>query len=301
MFPLFPQQDIDGFARYWRRRRPGSSTALHYTSDVTIFFQWVQLAPAAITVHHIDQFIDWQRALGRAAATIQRRLVAVRMFYDYLAYAQDQALPNPVCPRRHYIAPGRRLPQAVSDTEIEQLFETMGSHLRDRTMFTLMLHAGLRVGEVAKLCVSDVQLAEGQLPALRLNGKGQRERVVYLSATAQHWLAHYLQARPAEGPDRVFLNRRGQPLTITGIQSRLAHYCEQARIWVTCHQLRHTFASRMIAADIAVTSVQKLLGHVSIRTTQLYVHVTDKQVAHDYQKAVSKIVRGSLPSAEVLS
>jgi integrase/recombinase XerD len=298
---MFPQQEIEGFARYWRRRRPGRSTTIHYTSDVTIFFHWVQLPPAAITAHHVDQFIDWQRTLGRAPATIQRRLVAVRMFYDYLAYAQDQAMANPVSPRRHYLRHGRRLPRAVREEEIAQLFAAMDTHLRDRTMFTLMLHAGLRVGEVAKLGLADVQLTEGQLPALRLNGKGQHERIVYLSASAAHLLAQYLQVRSAERPERVFLNRRGQPFTITGIQSRLAHYCAQAGIWVTCHQLRHTFASRMIAADVPVTSVQKLLGHASIRTTQLYIHVSDKQVAHDYQTAVAKLGADLLPSEEVQS
>jgi site-specific recombinase XerD len=169
----------------------------------------------------------------------------------------------------------------VSDAEIEQLFQAVSAHLRDRTMFTLMLHAGLRVGEVAQLCVSDVQLADEQTPTLRLNGKGEHERVVFLSASAAQLLALYLAERPAGSPDRIFLNRSGQPITITGIQYRLAHYCRQAGIWVTCHQLRHTFASRMVAAEVPITSVQKLLGHTNIRTTQGYIHVTDNQVESD--------------------
>jgi site-specific recombinase XerD len=94
------------------------------------------------------------------------------------------------------------------------------------------------------------------------------------------------------------LNRFGESITVTGIQYRLAYYCEQAGLWVTCHQLRHTFASRLIAADVPVTSVQKLLGHASINTTQLYVHLTDNQVAHDYQAAVAQITGGSEPTQE---
>jgi site-specific recombinase XerD len=119
---MYPQEEIDGFERYWRRRRPGRSTAIHYRSDVNIFFRWVKQLPATITIHHIDQFIDWQRELGRASATIQRRLVAIRMFFDYLAYIREEDMSNPVLPRRHYITPGRHVPRNLPDDVIAKLF-----------------------------------------------------------------------------------------------------------------------------------------------------------------------------------
>ncbi len=290
---MFPREAIEGFKRYWRRRKPGRSTATHYASDVCIFFRWARVSPDGVTVHHIDQFIDWQRELGRASATVQRRLVALRMFYDYLAYRHDQEIANPVQPRRHYISPRRSLPRPASDDEIERLFVAIGSHLRDRTMFTLMLHGGLRVGEVSRLRVSDIKLKEDRTPALRVNGKGERERMVYLSATGAELLEDYLNQRAEGSPEEVFLNRLGQAITITGIQYRLGRHCERARVWVTCHQLRHTFACRMIAADVPVVSIQKLLGHASIRTTQRYVRVADKKVENDYQAAVGKLTNGS--------
>jgi site-specific recombinase XerD len=89
---LFPQLGIDDFRKYWRRRKPGSSTAVHYTSDVHIFFKWIEgRSPEAITVHDVDRFIVWQQSLGHAPATVTGRLIALRMFYDYLAYARDHA------------------------------------------------------------------------------------------------------------------------------------------------------------------------------------------------------------------
>jgi len=296
---VYPEEEINGFEQYWRRRKLGRSTAVHYRSDVNIFFRWAQLSPALITVHHIDQFIDWQRELGRASATIQRRLISVRMFYDYLAYIREEEVPNPVVPRRHYLARERRLPRDVPDEVIVQLFEAIGCHLRDRAMFTLMLHAGLRVGELSQLQLSDVRFSEEDTPLLRLNGKGDQERVVYLSATAAQLVDEYLKERPQDGPERIFLNYQGEPISITGIQLRLAHYCHQANIWITCHQLRHTYASRMIGADVPITSVQKLMGHNSIHTTQLYVRVADSKVEKDYHDAVSRIMKGSLPGKEV--
>jgi len=287
---MFLEEQISSFEKYWRRRKPTSSTALHYASDVRIFFRWAQgLTPEAITVHHVDEFIEWQREFGRAPATIQRRLVALHTFYDFLAYVRDQEITNPIVPQRHYIDLGHHLPRNLRESEIEKLFLTIGDHLRDRTIFTLMLHAGLRVGEIVNLGLEDVYLSEPRTPHLRLKGKGDRERIVYLSAMSARLLNEYLTSRPQERNERLFLNRRGKPITITGIQLQLAKYCQKAGIWVTCHQLRHTFACRMIAAGVPVTSVQKMLGHASLKTTQLYIEVSDRQVEQDYHAGIRKV------------
>jgi integrase/recombinase XerD len=288
---MFPDQEIAGYERYWRRRKPGSSTAVHYASDVRIFFKWVSgKTPESITVHDVDGFIEWQQSLGRAPATVRRRLIALRMFFDYLAYIGEQQITNPVVAQRHYVDKGHRLPRDIRQEDLEKLFGAIRDHQRDLTIFTLMLHTGLRVGEVVKLRLGDVFLHEERKPHLRVNGKGQRERVVYLSAAVTQLLAEYLLGRPTKSGKRVFLNRRGKPITITGIQLQLAKYCRQANIWVTCHQLRHTFACRMIAAGVPVTSVQKMLGHASLRTTQLYVQIADTQVERDYHTGIQRVI-----------
>ena len=225
---MFPQNEIDGFRRYWRRRNPQSSTAIHYASDVAIFFEWVgEVPPAAITVHQIDRFIDWQRSLGWKPSTIRRRVIALRMFFDYLAYAEDRELVNPVQPRRHYVANADLLPRDLTDDVVQQLFVAIGDHLRDRTIFMLMLHAGLRVGEVVNLRVTDLFLRAERPSRLRVQGKGQRERMVYLSATTAHLLQDYLTNRTTSRESRVFLNQHGHPITVTGIQLQLAKYCQQ--------------------------------------------------------------------------
>jgi integrase/recombinase XerD len=288
---MFPKQQIDDFEKYWRRKKPSSSTALHYASDIRIFFKWAEgQSPEAITVHNVDEFIGWQQSLGRAQATIRRRLIALRMFYDYLAYICEAGITNPVITQRHYVDQGHRLPRDIRQVDLEQLFTAIGDHLRDRTIFTLMLHTGIRVGEVVSLHLADVYLSENRPPHMRVIGKGQRERIAYLSATATLLLKEYLAERPAKAEEKVFLNQRGKQITITGIQLQLAKYCRQANIWVTCHQLRHTFACRMIAAGVPVTSIQKMLGHSSIRTTQLYVRIADRQVEQDYHTGIQKLV-----------
>jgi integrase/recombinase XerD len=297
---MYPKQQIDDFEKYWRRRKPGSSTGLHYASDIRIFFKWAEgQPPEAITVHNVDEFIGWQQSLGRAQATIQRRLIALRMFYDYLAYIGEQQITNPVVAQRHYVEKGYRLPRDIRQEDLDNLFEAIGGHLRDRTIFTLMLHTGLRVGEVVNLRLKDTFLQEERTPHLRVQGKGQRERVIYLSETASDLFGEYLSTYDLKSSDQIFRNQRGKPITITGIQLQLAKYCRQANIWVTCHQLRHTFACRMISAGVPVTSVQKMLGHTSIRTTQLYVCIADKQVEQDYHAGIQKVIENCETLPEV--
>lgn len=288
---MFPAEDIDGFEKYWRRRKPGKSTALHYASDARIFFRWANgYTPEDITVHIIDWFIEWQQSLGRAPNTVLRRLISLRMFFDYYSYSHDKDITNPVVPRRHYVDSGDMLPRNIAASVLEKLFKAIGEHHRDRAMFTLMLHCGLRVGEITRLCLDDVLMREANPIRLRVQGKGQKERIVFLSPTGAMRLVEYLAVRPRSKASRIFLNKKGNPITITGIQLQLASYCHKADIWITCHQLRHTFATSMIEGGMAITSVQKLLGHTSIRTTQRYIQVSDAQVEKDYQERVQYLI-----------
>jgi site-specific recombinase XerC len=105
----------------------------------------------------------------------------------------------------------------------------------------------------------------------------------------------WLAVRPAAEDQALFLNRFGHRFTVTGIQDRLAHYCRQAGVWITCHQLRHTFGRHMVEGRMPVTSLQRLLGHARIRTTQVYMHISDRQVQADYEAAMVQVGRRFAP------
>jgi site-specific recombinase XerD len=122
-------------------------------------------------------------------------------------------------------------------------------------------------------------------------------RVVYLSAQPLAALKNWLQVRPDGQEQAVFLNKFGWQLTVTGIQDRLAKYCRQAGVWITCHQFRHTFGRHLTEARVPVTSIQRLLGHARLRTTEVYLHVSDPQVQEDYEAAMAKIAQ-RLPQEE---
>lgn len=284
--------EIDQFQQWLRRRSPHASTPIHYANDLELFFAWLGKPVGDVTPRDIDAFIEHCQARGHAIATVNRRLAALRSFYRFLQLLSATPMRNPVIPERHYIRQGRRLPRDVADDELEALFAVVDAP-RDRAMFLLMLRCGLRVGEVRTLNIPDLYLTPtpGHLPRLWLHGKGGYERVAYLSAQALAGLEAWLAVRPTVACPAVFLNRFHDRLTITGIQQTLAGYCQRSGMWFTCHQLRHTFARHLVEAGVPVTTIQKLLGHVRLRSTETYLHIGDSQTQADYQAAMAALAQ----------
>jgi len=200
---------------------------------------------------------------------------------------EDSDLICPVLNHRHHLREPQRLPRPVQELELKQFFDAIQSP-RDRAMFLLMLRCGLRISEVATLQSADLYLDE-EHPRLVVRGKCSRERSVYLSPQAERALRTYLAVRPAVRCDFVFLSYQNKGLSTTAIHKRLMCYREQAGLHLTAHRLRHSFATDLVNADAAVTSIQKLMGHRWLETTQIYILANDKQVCADYYAACQKI------------
>lgn len=284
--------EIEAFVRWLRRKSPNSSTAVHYGSDLKLFFAWMDKPCLEVKVQDIDAYIEHCQEQGHAIGTVNRRLCALRTFYQFLYVHKDRDLRNPVIPKRHFIRPGQHLPRDIEDKDVESLFKVI-SNLRDRAMFFLMLRCGLRVGEVRNLSLNDLYLepSPGSLPRLWLRGKGSYQRVAYLSSQPLAALKAWLEIRPEAWDEAVFLNRFGRRLSVTGIQDRLAGYCHQAGIWVTCHQFRHTFGRHLTEARLPVTSIQRLFGHARLKSTEVYLHISDAQAQEDYLAAMNEVLK----------
>ena len=136
--------DLNGFCKWLRRRNPQSSTHKHYRSDLRLFFSWVNKTPHEVGVTDIDRYIEHCQGLGRATATINRRLTAIRCFYSFLEFDSTDPPANPVIRKRHAIRQGRRLPRDVDHPALARLFGAIESP-RDRAMYVLMLRCGLRL------------------------------------------------------------------------------------------------------------------------------------------------------------
>jgi site-specific recombinase XerD len=284
--------EVVRFNKWLRRRSPHATTSVEYTKDLRLFFDWVSKPPDEITLRDVDAFIEHcQTDLGHAIATVNRRLAAIRSFYHFLDIESDDAPPNPVLPKRHFVQQGRHLPRDVQDADIARLFAVIDS-VRDRAMYLLMLRCGLRVAEVRDLSMGDLYLrpTSNSLPRLWVRGKNDSQRVVYLSPQALAALQAWLDVRPKVADDAVFLSRFDTRLQVNSIQVSLGRYCRKAGVWITCHQLRHTFGRHLVEAGMPATTLQQLLGHARIRTTQLYIHISNRKVQADYEAAMAKVV-----------
>jgi len=288
--------EIERFVNWVRRRSPEARTWRDYGYDLRFFMEVVGDRPTKeVTFKDVDRFIAIQSEKGFKASTINRRLASVISLYGFLA-AEDDELVCPVIVRRHHLREHQRLPRPVQEGDLKRFFAVIEDcaacrwYKRDRAMFTLMLRCGLRIGEVASLRLADLYLSE-DYPRVVVRGKGSRERGVYLSRQAEQALREYLAERLSVKSEFVFLSYLEEGLSTTSIHNRLLKYRELAgcSAQITAHRLRHSFANDMLNADAPITSIQKLMGHRWIESTQTYVMANDKQVRADYYAACAKL------------
>ncbi|MEX2196506.1 MAG: site-specific tyrosine recombinase XerD [Thermoleophilaceae bacterium] len=231
---------------------------------------------------------------GRAPAspaTVHRKAACLRSFYRHLrreGILDTDPTSDLVSPRR-----SQKLPQVLSRGEVGKLLEqprgTEPSALRDRALLELMYACGLRASEVTGLEVADVDLEDGVLLA---RGKGSKQRLVPVGRAAVDALRRYVaRGRPAlvgaREETRLFVNFRGGPLTRQGLYKIVRRHAQSAGLAdrMSPHTLRHTFATHLLAGGCDLRSVQEMLGHADVATTQLYTHLSSERLKDVYFRA----------------
>jgi site-specific recombinase XerD len=284
------QEALTLFRRYLERRNYAPHTIRNYLHDLQGFFALGHTDVLAVTPADVERYVESQQAQGLAPVTINRRLCALRRLYVYLREEQAYDLLMPVR-LTHYLKKDRPLPRPLRDEEVQRLFAVIHDR-RDRAIVTLVLRAGLRVEEVVAL-----ELENLDLPRQRLivhAGKGGKDRRVYLSEDAVLALDAYLHQRAAVDCPRLFLVQKGvhkgQGISVRGVQKRLEYYARKAGISVSSHRLRHTFATNLLEGGADIVTVQELLGHASVTTTQRYTRVSNQKVRNDYFKGMEKVL-----------
>lgn len=281
---------IINYRRFLKRRNYSKYTLRNYMNTLKHYVLWLDVPVEHVTHKKLQAFIDYLRRKRRQPKTINCYLDSIRGFYDFLIHEEEVPMTNPV-KRGYALRLSHPLPRFLRDEQVDILFGHIHSP-RDQAMFKLMLRCGLRVEEVANLTLAALDLRRGQVFVYQ--GKGAKDRVVYLSKDAYQALARYLKVRPCSRAKKLFLvdkgRCRGKPISVRGIQKRMELYSRKSGINVCCHQLRHTMATQMLNANADVVTIQDLLGHTRIKTTQRYCRVSNQKVRRDYYKAMEKVI-----------
>jgi integrase/recombinase XerD len=288
--PDMSDSAVTGFlALLAARRAPRTVDA--YRRDLADLAAFLAKPPAEADEEDIERWLTDLRARGQAPSSVARRAAAARAFYRHLVLLgmrEDNPAAEVELPRRR-----ARLPRTLSPAEVERLIDaangTSPRSFRDRALVELLYGAGLRVSEAVELDRGGVDLDNG---VVRCVGKGDKERIVPLGREGVEALRRYL-ARGRPYLDRrhrpaLFLNAHGGALTRAGAFLILRRLAEKAGLdprRVHPHILRHSFATHLLEGGADLRSVQEMLGHADLGTTELYTHVSDKRRRDTYFSA----------------
>jgi len=284
---------IVNFRRYLKRRNYSPHTVKYYLNVLKQFVLWLNVPLEQVRADKIEQYIDYLHQKRLQAVSINLYLAIIRVFYNYLKYEEKIKLVNPIKSSCRLRVP-KPLPRALREEQVDQFFDVIKTK-RDWAMFRLMLRCGLRVEEVANLSLGDIDLKRRRI--MVVDGKGGKDRVVYISDDAADGLIAYIKLRSHRRVKRIFLvekgDYKGQPISVRGIQKRMEYYASKTGLKISCHHLRHTMATQLLNADAQVESIQDLLGHNWISTTERYCKVSNVKVKRDYFSAMGKILNRS--------
>jgi integrase/recombinase XerC len=281
------------FIEHLRSERNASPhTVRSYASDLAAFEAYLREVlpaggdPLAIDVKKIRAYLGWLNRQSLSPGTVARRLASLRAFFKYLR-RRGMVSTDPALGLRNPKQPSR-LPRHLSVGEVVRLLESIPgtgeATIRDRAMFETLYGGGLRVGELVGLEVEDVDLTQH---LLRVRGKGRRERLAPIGEEASSWIERWM---PLRRPRRLsepalFLNRFGTRLSARSVARQLEHYRLSAGLKepLNPHALRHSFATHLLDHGADLRSLQELLGHRRLTTTQIYTHVTRERILEVYK------------------
>jgi site-specific recombinase XerD len=281
--------ELARYRRVLKRKNYSIHTVKSYMNILDQFIRWLTVPLSEVTRNEIGAYVDHLLRKRRRPKTITCHLQTLRLFFDDLVNEEGRSMPNPVT--RIALRLPKPLPRHLQDGQVTRLFAVI-TDLRDRALFMVMLRCGLRVQEVAGLTVDAIDFGRRQI--FVSNGKGAKDRIVYVSEDARSALLAYLARRSSKAGGLFLVQKgsmKGKPLSVRGIQKRIEYYGRKSGLEVSCHRLRHTMATQLLNADADLATIQDLLGHGQITTTQRYCRVANLKVQRDYYKAMKVVLQ----------
>jgi integrase/recombinase XerC len=288
---------VDGFLGYLHAERDASPlTIRNYSADIAAFAVWFEgkyqqpCSWVRVDSFHLRGYLLHLTESKFDRATIHLKMSALRSFFKWLVRTERVKL-NPLAglalPKK-----ARKLPKFLTIQQVEALLEAPLKRdaknklaaWRDKAILETLYSAGLRIHELVQLNDEDVDVL-GEV--VRVRGKGKKERLAALGGPAIETLQKYLEVRARSSRGALFVNRFGGRMTARSVQRMLKRYLIAAGLdpSLTPHKLRHSFATHMLDAGADLRSVQELLGHANLSTTQIYTHITPERLKKVYEKA----------------
>ena len=290
------EEEIAKFSQYLKGEKNVSPHTLRsYSADLNDFMNFLKKEKIPLKVRYIDhltirRFLASLQRRGLSHATMARKLATLRSFFRFLCREEDLEINPALGTRTPKIA--RKLPKFLDLKEVFALLESPDEKhiqgLRDRAILELLYATGMRVSELVGLNVNDVDLLGG---VAKVWGKGGKERLAPFGTEATRALHNYLMRRetlhPGEGERGLFLNKSGAQISARSIRRLLDKHIKKASLSqkISPHTLRHSFATHLLDAGADLRSIQELLGHTSLSTTQVYTHLTTERLKRIYDKA----------------
>ena len=265
-----------------------NNTVKAYEADISSFFQWLDnedLKYKNLQEDHINQYISFLFQRKMRSSSVNRKISSIKSFYIFLVkrnFVKNSPLNDLVTPKQE-----KYLPESMSEAEVDKLLNSpdVANKIenRDKAMIEMLYATGMRISELVNLKMTDVDMKRC---VVKVFGKGSKERLVPFGETALDSLRSYLNEREQSSSKEIFLSNRGKKMTRVAFWQRVKIYLirENLKNSISPHTLRHAFATHLLNRGADLRSVQLLLGHSDLSTTQIYTHIAKQRLSDVLKK-----------------
>ena len=265
-----------------------NNTVKAYEADISSFFQWLDnedLKYKNLQEDHVNQYISFLFQRKMRSSSVNRKISSIKSFYIFLVkrnFVKNSPLNDLVTPKQE-----KYLPESMSEAEVDKLLNSpdVANKIenRDKAMIEMLYATGMRISELVNLKMTDVDMKRC---VVKVFGKGSKERLVPFGETALDSLRSYLNEREQSSSKEIFLSNRGKKMTRVAFWQRVKVYLirENLKNSISPHTLRHAFATHLLNRGADLRSVQLLLGHSDLSTTQIYTHIAKQRLSDVLKK-----------------
>lgn len=277
---------INSFKEYILKKNYSNNTLISYINDLYYFKLFIKKDLVSVNEDDIRDYLEYLNIKKETISSVRRKISTFKTFYKYLYINNIIDKKDYPLMRISYPKKEKMLPKFIYNNDLEEIIEQTKNRkdsLRDRLIIEMLYATGVRVSELVNIKINDIDFNNRRIIVC---GKGNKERIVYYGDYAEEVLYEYLDSHVQNKEGYLFINNRKEKLTDRGVRYIIEKIMNELSLktHVTPHVLRHTFATNMLNNGCDIKVVQELLGHSSLKTTEVYTHVTNERLKEVYYK-----------------